>query len=110
MGLGDGMNLKKLIKEAQKAQAKAAEIQARLAEARVEGSAGGGLVRAVADGHGRIVELEIRPEAVDPDDVEALADLVLVAVQDAQEKARELAEREMQGSLGALGGLLGGGF
>ena len=104
------MNLKKLLKEAQKAQAKAAEVQARLAEARVEGKAGGGLVRVVADGHGQVLEVEIKPEAVDPDDVEALADLVLVAVQEAQAKARALAEREMQGSLGVLGGLMGGGF
>ncbi len=104
------MNLKKLMKEAQKAQAKAAEIQARLAETEVVGTAGGGLVRVVANGHGQVLGVEIQPEAVDPDDVEALADLVLVAVQDAQAKARELAEREMQGSLGALGGLLGGGF
>jgi len=104
------MNLKKLMKEAQKAQAKAAEIQARLAETEVVGTAGGGLVRVVANGHGQILGVEIQPEAVDPDDVEALADLVLVAVQDAQARARELAEREMQGSLGALGGLLGGGF
>jgi len=104
------MNLKKLMKEAQKAQAKAAEIQARLAETEVVGSAGGGLVRVVANGHGQILGVEIQPEAVDPDDVEALADLVLVAIQDAQAKARELAEREMQGTLGALGGLLGGGF
>ncbi len=104
------MNLKKLMQEAKKAQAKAAEIQARLAEAEVVGSASGGLVRVVANGHGQILGVEIRPEAVDPDDVEALADLVLVAIQDAQKKARELAEREMQGTLGALGGLLGGGF
>ncbi len=104
------MNLKKLMKEAQKAQAKAAEIQARLAETEVVGSAGGGLVRVVANGHGQILGVEIQPDAVDPDDVEALADLVLVAIQDAQAKARELAEREMQGTLGALGGLLGGGF
>jgi len=104
------MNLKKLMKEAQKAQAKAAEVQEKLAAARVEGVAGGGLVRAVADGHGTIVGLEIKPEAIDPDDPEALADLVLVAVQEAQKNAKELAEREMQSTMGALGGLLGGGF
>ncbi len=102
------MNLKKLMKEAQKAQAKAAEIQEQLAQARVVGQAGGGLVRAEADGHGKIVALEIRPEAVDPDDPEALADLVLVAVQEAQARAAELAQETMQGSLGGLGGLLGG--
>jgi len=104
------MNLKKLLKEAQKAQAKAAEVQAKLAEARVEATAGGGLVKAVADGHGNIVGLEVKPEAIDPEDPEALADLILVAVQEAQAKARELAEKEMQGSLGGLGSLLGGGF
>ena len=104
------MNLKKLMKEAQKAQARAAEVQEKLTAARVEGTAGGGLVRAVADGHGAILEIEIQPEAIDPEDPEALADLVLVAVQDAQQKAKELAEREMQSTMGSLGGLLGGGF
>lgn len=102
------MNLKKLMKEAQKAQARAAEAQEKLARARVEGSAGGGLVRVSADGHGRIVALEIRPEAIDPEDPEALADLVLVAVQEAQAKAAALAEETMQGTLGSLGHLLGG--
>jgi len=104
------MNLKKLMKEAQKAQAKAAEVQQKLAEARVEGSAGGGLVRAVADGHGTILNVEIKPEAIDPEDPEALADLMLIAIQDAQKKAKELAEAEMQSTMGSLGGLLGGGF
>jgi len=102
------MNLKKLMKEAQKAQARAAEVQEKLAQARVEASAGGGLVRVSADGHGRIVALEIRPEAIDPEDPEALADLVLVAVQEAQAKAAALAEETMQGTLGGLGHLLGG--
>ncbi len=102
------MNLKKLMKEAQKAQARAAEVQEKLAQARVEGSAGGGLVRVSADGHGRIVALEIRPEAIDPEDPEALADLVLVAVQEAQAKAAALAEETMQGTLGGLGHLFGG--
>ncbi len=104
------MDFKKLMKEAQKAQAKAAEVQQRLAEARVEGSAGGGLVRVLVNGHGRVIAIEIKPEAVDPSDAESLADLILVAVQEAQSKAQELAEREMRGTLGALGGLLGGGF
>ncbi len=104
------MNLKKLMQEAQKAQAKAAEIQARLAETEVVGQAGGGLVEVVANGHGRVLGVRIKPEAVDPEDVEALEDLLLVAIQDAQDKAAALAEKEMKGSLGGLGGLMGGLF
>lgn len=104
------MNFKKLMKEAQKAQAKAAEVQEKLTAARVEGTAGGGLVRAVVDGHGAVVGLEIDSRVMDPDEPEALADLILVAIQEAQKQAKEVAEREMQSTLGALGGFLGGGF
>ncbi len=104
------MNLKKLMKEAQRAQARAAEIQEKLEQTEVVGRAGGGLVEVVANGHGRVRAVKIQPEAVDPDDVEALEDLVLLAIQDAQAKASALAQEEMAGTLGQLGGLLGGGF
>jgi len=104
------MNFQKLLKEAKKAQQKAAEVQEKLAEMTVTGSAGGGLVEVTANGHGRILAVALKPEAVDPDDVEALEDLLLVAIQDAQAKAAELAEREMGGSLGQVGDMFGGLF
>jgi len=104
------MNFQKLLKEAKKAQQKAAEVQEKLEGMTVTGSAGGGLVEVVANGHARIIGISLKPEAVDPDDVEALEDLILVAIQDAQSKAAELAEKEMGGSLGDVGGMLGGLF
>ncbi|WP_293169733.1 YbaB/EbfC family nucleoid-associated protein [Oceanithermus sp.] len=104
------MNFQKLLKEAKKAQQKAAEVQEKLAAMTVVGSAGGGLVEVTANGHGHVIAVALKPEAVDPDDVEALEDLLLVAIQDAQAKAAELAEREMGGSLGQVGDMLGGLF
>ena len=104
------MNFQKLLKEAKKAQQKAAEVQEKLAAMTVVGSAGGGLVEVTANGHGHVIAVALKPEAVDPDDVEALEDLLLVAIQDAQAKAAELAEREMGGSLGQVGDMFGGLF
>ncbi|NJD27128.1 MAG: YbaB/EbfC family nucleoid-associated protein [Chloroflexi bacterium] len=85
-------------------------IQAELAEAEVEGTAGGGVVRAVVTGKQTIVSITIDPAAVDPDDVEMLQDLVTAAVNEALDASRRLAEQKM-GALtsmtGGLGGLLG---
>ncbi|HUG29235.1 MAG TPA: YbaB/EbfC family nucleoid-associated protein [Candidatus Limnocylindria bacterium] len=85
-------------------------IQAELAEAEVEGSAGGGVVRAVVTGKQTLVSVTIDPSAVDPDDVDMLQDLVTVAVNEALDASRRLAEQKM-GALtsmtGGLGGLLG---
>ena len=84
-------------------------IQAELAEAEVEGSAGGGVVRAVVTGKQALVSVTIDPSAVDPDDVEMLQDLVTAAVNEALDASRRLAEQKMGAmqSLGGLGGLLG---
>ncbi len=101
------MNIQKLMKEAQKAQRKMAEAQEKLAGMSVEGSAGGGLVTATANGEGTITAVRIDPSAVDPDDVEMLEDLVSAAVSDAQRKAKELQERELGGAMGGLGGMPG---
>ena len=85
-------------------------IQAELAEAQVEGSAGGGVVRAVVTGKQSLVSITIDPAAVDPDDVDMLQDLVAVAVNEALDASRRLAEQKMgalQSLTGGLGGLLG---
>jgi len=104
------MNLQKIMKEAQKAQKKAAEVQERLGQMTVLGSAGGGLVEVTANGHGQIQGVKLKPEALDKDDLEALEDLLLVAIQDAQRKAHELSEKEMSRELGGIGSMLGGMF
>ena len=77
--------------------------QRELADLRLEASAGGGAVRAIANGQGELVELHIAPEAVDPNDVEMLQDLVLTAVREALDKGRRAQEEKMGGITGGLG-------
>ncbi len=101
------MNIQKLMKEAQRAQKQMAEAQERLAGMSVEGSAGGGMVRASANGDGTVTRVHIDPKAVDPDDVEMLEDLVTAAINDAQRKVKELQEQELGGAMGGLSGLGG---
>lgn len=101
------MNIQKLMKEAQKAQRKMAEAQEKLAAMSVEGSAGGGLVTATANGEGTVTAVRIDPQAVDPEDIEMLEDLVTAAVGEAQRKARELQEQELGGAMGGMGGMAG---
>lgn len=101
------MNIQKLMKEAQKAQKKMADAQERLAQATVEGSAGGGLVTVTANGAGEVSKVHIDPGAVDPDDVELLEDLVAAAIGEAQRKAKELQEEEMGGAMGGMGDMGG---
>jgi len=95
-------NFNKMMKQVQRMQAEMARLQEELANRRVEGSAGGGAVRVVANGHQELVEVVIDPAAVDPEDVEILQDLVLTAVNDALTQARELAAQEMAKVTGGL--------
>ena len=78
------------------------KLQEELAAARVEASAGGGMVTAVANGNGELQELRISREAVDPEDVEMLQDLVLAAVREALEKARALQQEKATALTGGL--------
>ncbi len=92
MGAGD---LRNIMKEAQRLQAEVAENQKKLAAARVEATAGGGVVKAVVTGHGELVKVEISPEVARPEDVDLLCDLVVAAVQEAQTKAKDLTQQTM---------------
>jgi hypothetical protein len=76
--------------------------QDELATLRIEGTAGGGVVKAVANGSGELLELTISPEAVDPNDVEMLQDLVLAAVREALETAKKTQEEKLGGLTGGL--------
>jgi len=78
------------------------QMQQRLGEERVQASAGGGTVEATASGLGDLLEVKIKPEAVDPNDVEMLQDLVLAAVREALSKARELQQQKMSELTGGL--------
>ena len=100
--------MQQLMKQAQKLQAQMEAAQAELAETEVEGTAGGGLVTAKVTGSGELLALTIDPQAVDPDDVETLADLVVAAVRDANRAASELQEQKLGPVAGAAGGLGGG--
>jgi nucleoid-associated protein EbfC len=104
---GGQPNLQQLMKQAQKMQQQMADAQAELAEAEVTGTAGGGLVTVTVKGTGEAVSIKIDPKAVDPDDVETLEDLVLAALHNAAEAARELAEEKMGPLTAGLGGGLG---
>ena len=85
----------KMMKQAQQLQAKMMKMQAELGEKTVETTAGGGMIKVVANGKQQIVSLEIEREVVDPEDVEMLQDLVLAAVNDALNKSQEMAQAEM---------------
>lgn len=90
------------MKMIQQMQARMAKIQEELEEATVEGTAGGGVVTATANGQRALLSVKIDPAAVDPEDVEMLEDLVLTAVQDALDKSAALAEEKMGALTGGL--------
>jgi len=102
---GGGLDLGSLMEQASQMQAQMAEAQAAAAEQVVEGSSGGGVVKVTVTGAGRFQSVTIAPDAVDPDDVAMLEDLVLAALHDATDRVRELQEGAMGGALGGLGGL-----
>jgi DNA-binding YbaB/EbfC family protein len=99
-GMGDMGNL---MKQAQDIQRRVAKVQSELKERIEEGTAGGGMVTALVNGAQDVVSIRIDPEVVDPDDVDMLEDLVLAAIRQAMEKAREMAQTEMNKATGGLG-------
>ena len=105
-GFGGG-NMANLMKQAQKMQKDMAKLQEELQERIVEASAGGGAVTVLATGKKEIKEINIKPEVVDPDDVEMLQDLILAAVNEALRKAEEMVSSEMGKITGGLGGMPG---
>lgn len=114
-GLGavlGGLDLGSMMEMAQQMGDRVAEAQEQLAHARVEGTAGGGVVRVVLNGHLHLKEVHIDPAAVDPEDPTMLEDLIVAAFADAQSEVAELqAQADPMsglGGMGGLGGLLGG--
>ncbi|GBQ04306.1 YbaB/EbfC family nucleoid-associated protein [Streptomyces spongiicola] len=103
---GGQPNMQQLLQQAQKMQQDLARAQEELAATEVDGQAGGGLVKATVTGSGDLRGLVIDPRAVDPDDTETLADLVVAAVQAANENAQQLQQQK----LGPLAQGLGGGI
>jgi DNA-binding YbaB/EbfC family protein len=101
-----GFDINKLMEQAQQMQAQMAQAQDEIANEVVEASAGGGMVTVKANGAGEILEIKIDPKAIDPDDPEMLADMVLAAVNEALRSGRNLMESKLSGMLPpGLGGL-----
>jgi DNA-binding YbaB/EbfC family protein len=97
-------NIAALMKQAQKMQAQMAQVQQELGDKRVEASAGGGMVTAVANGRGELVSVKIDPEVVKAGDVAMLEDLVLAAVNEARSRSEELMRDAMNRVAGPFGG------
>ncbi len=103
---GGPPNFDQLMQQAQQMQQRLMAAQDELAAVEVSGTAGGGLVTATVNGTGELLALTIDPRAIDPQDPETLADLVVAAVRDASREASDLAAQRM----GPLAGGLGGGL
>jgi DNA-binding YbaB/EbfC family protein len=101
MGFNPG-NMNKMMKQYQKMQQDLMRVQAELADLTVEATAGGGMVRVVFNGHGELRDLSIKPEAVDPNDVEMLQDLLVAAFKEGQQKAQQLAQEKLEAVTGGL--------
>ncbi len=105
-GFGGG-NMGNLVKQAQKMQKDMEKLQEELKDKTVEASAGGGAITVVASGRKEVKEITIKPEVVDPDDVEMLQDLIVAAVNEAIRKADDMVNSEMNKITGGLGGIPG---
>jgi len=91
-----------IMREAQKLQAKMAEMQEEAKKKTVEATSGGGMVTVVATGGGEVVSIRIDKEVVNPDDVEMLQDLIMAAVNEALRRAQEMVNSEMSKLTGGL--------
>ena len=101
-------NMNQMLKQVQQMQAEMAKAQEELKNETVEATAGGGTVKVVMTGELQVTEVKIDPDAVDPDDVELLQDLVLAAFNEATRSAQELQQRKLGAATGGFGDLAGG--
>lgn len=99
-GFGGGMNMQSLMQQARKMQEQVEKAKQQLDEAELTGSAGGGLVTVTVDGNGAMKGVTIKPEAVDPDDIEMLEDLIIAAYNEAARAAEEMKESVMPAGVG----------
>lgn len=103
-------NMNQLLKQAQKMQENMAKVQDELANITVEGTAGGGMVKVVANCQNQIMEVSVEPEVINSDDKEMLEDLIVAAVNQALENASKRAQEEMSKVAGPMLGNLPGGM
>lgn len=90
-----GSSMNQMIKQAKKVQEEMAKMQAELQERVIEASAGGGAVTAKVSGKQEIIEIKIKPEVVDPEDVEMLEDLIMAVLNDGIKQSQEMVSKEM---------------
>lgn len=100
-GFGGGNQMQNMIRQAQKMQQEMQRKQEELANTEIIGASGGGMVEVVITGTNEIKAVRIKPEAVDPDDVEMLEDLIMAAIKDAQSKAKQM-NKDALGPMGAF--------
>ena len=104
-GFGGGANMQQLMRQAQKMQQDMEEAQKELATSTVEATTGGGMVSVTVSGKRELKHLEIKPECVDPEDVEMLQDMILAAVNEALRNAEETRNAEMAKLAPGMGGM-----
>lgn len=102
--MGGGVNMNNLMKQAQKMQKQMEENQRILEESEFSATAGGGAVEVTVTGKKTVTKITLDPDAVDPDDVEMLEDLIMVAVNEAMKKADEASSAAMSRMTGGMGG------
>ena len=105
MPMMGGMNQMQMMKQAQKMQQDFLRMQKELEEKEFTAKAGGGMVTAVVNGNREVTKIEIKPEAVDPDDVDMLQDMVMAAMNEALQQVEELSEKKMGAFSGGMPGL-----
>ena len=102
MGKGPSNNMNQMLKQAQQMQDKITELQADLEQREFTGTAGGEVVKVVINGKRNVLSLEIKPEVVDPEDVEMLQDLIMSAFNQAVANLDEISDAEMQKLTGGV--------
>lgn len=101
-GMNQKQNMNSVIKQAQKMQEEMERVQQETEEEQVEATSGGGAVKVVVNGKKELVSIKLDPDAVDPDDVETLEDLILAAVNEGVKKAEEIMSERMGAITGGL--------
>ena len=101
-GMNQKQNMNSVLKQAQKMQEEMERIQQETEEENIEATSGGGAVKVVVNGKKELVEIKLDPDAVDPEDVETLEDLIMAAVNEAVKKAEDMMEERMGAITGGM--------
>ena len=101
-GMNQKQNMNSVLKQAQKMQEEMERILQETEEENIEATSGGGAVKVVVNGKKELVEIKLDPDAVDPDDVETLEDLIMAAVNEAVKKAEDMMEERMGAITGGM--------